>query len=55
MIYRAQRKDETTVLILTILDVVNHKKLASEYNAKIAQQMAANLGSRPSGSSYTAL
>ena len=80
MAYRNQRKDETTILILTliglvliagiqrfvlghigmgilylltgglcligtIVDAVNHKKLASEYNVKIAHQIATNLGS----------
>ena len=80
MAYRSQRKDETTILILTVLgfvviagiqrfvlgqigmgilylltaglcfigtivDAVNHKKLASEYNIKIAHQIAMNLGS----------
>ena len=79
MAYRSQRKDETTILILTliglvliagiqrfvlghiglgilylltaglcligtIVDAVNHKKLASEYNVKIAHQIAVNLG-----------
>jgi len=29
----------------TIVDAVNHKKLASEYNVKIAHQIAMNLGS----------
>ena len=78
MAYRSQRKDETTILILTliglvliagiqrfvlghiglgilylltaglcfigtIVDAVNHKKLASEYNVKIAHQIATNL------------
>ena len=87
MAYRAQRKDETTVLILTILgfavvaglqrfflgqigmgilylftaglcfigtiiDAVNHKKLTTEYNVKVANEIAMNLGSR---SSFTTL
>ena len=87
MAYRSQRKDETTVLLLTlvgllgvagiqrfvlghigmgvlffltlglcyigtIVDAVNHKKLASEYNVKIASQISMNLGS---SSSYTTL
>ena len=80
MAYRSQRKDPTTILILTLLgfaviagiqrfvlghigmgilylltagicfigtivDAVNHKKLANEYNVKIAHQIAMNLGS----------
>ena len=80
MAYRNQRKDETTILLFTliglvliagvqrfvighiglgvlylltaglcfigtIVDAVNHKKLASEYNVKIAHQIAMNLGS----------
>ena len=79
MAYRAQRKDETTILLLTlvgilgiagiqrfilghigmgilylftlglcyigtIIDAVNHKKLTSEYNVKIAHQIAMNIG-----------
>ena len=79
MAYRSQRKDETTILLLTligllgvngiqrfvighigmgilylltfglcyigmIVDAVNHKRLASEYNVKIAHQIATNLG-----------
>ena len=80
MAYRSQRKDETTILLLTlvgllgiagiqrfvlghiglgvlflltgglcligtIVDAVNHKKLASEHNVKIASQIAMNLSS----------
>ena len=80
MAYRSQRKDETTILILTliglvliagiqrfvlghigmgilylltaglcfigtIIDAVNHKKLGSENNVKIAHQIATNLSS----------
>lgn len=76
--YRNQRKDETTILLFTligfvviagvqrfvlghtglgilylltaglcfigtIVDAINHKKLANEYNVKIAQQIAMNL------------
>ena len=77
--YRSQRKDETTILLFTligfvviagvqrfvlghigmgilylltaglcfigtIIDAINHKKLATEYNVKIAHQIATNLG-----------
>jgi TM2 domain-containing membrane protein YozV len=80
MAYRARRKDETTILLLTligfvviagvqrfvlgqigmgllylftaglcfigtIIDLVNHKKLAQEFNVKIAQQIAMNINS----------
>ncbi len=79
MAYRSQRKDETTILLFTligfvviagvqrfvlghiglgilylltaglcfigtIIDAVNYKKLATEYNVKIAHQIAMNLG-----------
>ena len=78
--YRGQRKDETTILLLTLLgfiiiagvqrfvlgqigmgllflftaglcfigtiiDLVNHKKLAQEFNVKAAQQIAMNISS----------
>ena len=78
--YRNQRKDETTILLFTligfvliagvqrfvvghiglgvlylltaglcfigtIVDAINHKKLANEYNVKTAHQIAMNLGS----------
>ena len=78
--YRNQRKDETTILLFTligfvviagiqrfvlghiglgilylltaglcfigtIVDAINHKKLAAEYNVKTASQIAMNLGS----------
>ena len=80
MAYRNQRKDETTILLFTligfviiagvqrfvlghiglgilylltaglcfigtIIDAINHKKLAAEYNVKTASQIAINLGS----------
>ncbi len=78
MAYRSQRKDETTILLFTligfvliagvqrfvvghiglgvlylltgglcfigtIVDAINHKRLANEYNVKIAHQIAMNL------------
>ena len=80
MAYRNQRKDETTILLFTligfvviagvqrfvlghiglgilylltaglcfigtIVDAINHKKLANEYNVKTANQIAMNLSS----------
>ena len=80
MAYRSQRKDETTILLFTliglvliagvqrfvighiglgvlylltaglcfigtIVDAINHKKLANEHNVKIANQIAMNLSS----------
>ena len=80
MAYRNQRKDETTILLFTligfvviagvqrfvlghiglgilylltaglcfigtIVDAINHKKLANEYNVKTASQIAMNLSS----------
>ena len=80
MAYRNQRKDETTILLFTligfviiggvqrfvlghiglgvlylltaglcfigtIVDAINHKRLANEYNVKIAHQIAMNLSS----------
>ncbi len=86
MAYRAQRKDENTILLLTlvgfvavagvqrfflgqigigflylltaglcfigtIIDVVNHKKLTYEHNAKIANEISMNLS--PGGSYRT--
>ncbi len=82
MAYRAQRKDESTVLLLTlvgfvaiagvqrfflrqigmgflylftfglcfigtIIDVINHRKLTTEQNVKIANEIASTLGPAP--------